>query len=76
MLLKTYRNVVHTALDYGYTSILLPALGTGSYGFTHENTAEAVISLLKSMVEKCDLNIYFVVMGEETKDYYLPYFDS
>ncbi len=76
LLLKTYRNVVHTALDYGYTAILLPALGTGSYGFTHENTAEAVIRLLRSMADKWDMTIYFVVLGEETRDYYLPYFDS
>lgn len=74
-LLKTYRNVVQTALNYGYTSILLPALGTGTYGFTHENTAEAVIRLFRFMVDKCDLTIYFVLLGEETRDYYLPYFE-
>lgn len=75
LLLKTYRNVVQTALDCGYTAILLPALGTGTYGFTHENTAEAVVRLLKSMVYKCDLTIYFVVLEEETRDCYLPYFE-
>ncbi len=76
LLLITYRNVVQTALDYGYTSILLPALGTGTYGFTHDNTAEAVIRLLRSMADKCDLTIYFVVLGEETRDYYFQFFES
>lgn len=70
LLLQTYLNVAHTAIEYGYKSILLPALGTGSYGFTHENTADAVIKLLGIIVKKYTLNVFFVVYDEKDKLFY------
>ena len=70
LLLQTYLTVIHTAIDHGYQSILLPALGTGSYGFTHESTAEAVMKLLRSIAERYIMNIYFVVYEEKHKHLY------
>lgn len=71
LLLQTYLNVICTAVNRGYKSVLLPALGTGSYGFTHEDTAAAVMNLLKALVQDKDLAVYFVVYEEEYKELYL-----
>lgn len=43
LLLKTYENILQKAVECGFKTILIPALGTGSYGFTHEDTAEEVL---------------------------------
>lgn len=71
LLLRTYQNVLHTAIVRGYKSILLPALGTGSYGFSHEDTAENVMNLLKTVLQDTNLTVYFVVYEEESKNIYL-----
>ena len=73
LLLQTYQNILHAAIDRGYKSILLPALGTGSYGFSHEDTAESVMNLLKTVLQDTNLTVYFVVYEEESKDIYLQY---
>ena len=39
LLLKTYENVLAFSKNRQYETILLPALGTGHYGFEHEKTA-------------------------------------
>lgn len=73
LLLQTYQNVVRTAINRGYKTILLPALGTGSYGFTHEDTAQSVMNLLKAVLQGTSLTVYFVVYEEESKNIYLQY---
>ena len=73
LLLQTYQNVIYTAIARGYKSILLPALGTGSYGFSHEDTAENVMNLLKTVLQDTNLTVYFVVYEEESKNIYLQY---
>lgn len=70
LLLQTYLNVICTAVNRGYKSVLLPALGTGSYGFTHEDTAAAVMNLLKALVQDKDITVHFVVYEEEYKKLY------
>ena len=76
LLLQTYQNVLRTAIVRGYKSILLPALGTGSYGFTHVDTAQSVIHLLKTMLQGNDLTVYFVVHDEESRNIYLQYLNT
>lgn len=76
LLLQTYQNIIHTAMVRGYKSILLPALGTGSYGFTHVDTAQNVIHLLKTMLQGNDLTVYFVVYEEETRYIYWQYLNT
>lgn len=73
LLLQTYQNVLRTAIVRGYKSILLPALGTGSYGFSHEDTAENVMNLLKTVLQDTNLTVYFVAYEEESKNIYLQY---
>lgn len=36
LLLETYQNVLKFAYEQGYKSVLIPSLGTGTYGFEHE----------------------------------------
>ena len=71
LLLQTYQNVLRTAIVCGYKSILLPALGTGSYGFSHEDTAELVMKLLKTLLQDQEITVYFVVYEDKYKDLYL-----
>lgn len=73
LLLQTYQNILHTAIVRGYKSILLPALGTGSYGFSHEDIAECVMNLLKTVLQGNDLTVYFVVYEEKRRNLYLQY---
>lgn len=76
LLLQTYQNVLRTAIVREYKSILLPALGTGSYGFSHEDTAESVMNLLKTALQDTNLTVYFVVYEEEPKNIYLQYLNK
>ena len=76
LLLQTYQNVLHTAIVRGYKSILLPALGTGSYGFTHKETAQSVMYLLKTVSQGNNLTVYFVVYEEKCRNLYLQYLDQ
>ena len=46
LLLKTYENILQKAVECGFKTILVPALGTGSYGFTHEDIARKVIKTI------------------------------
>jgi O-acetyl-ADP-ribose deacetylase (regulator of RNase III) len=65
LLLGTYQNILKTARNYGFDAILLPALGTGSYGFTHEETADAVMHLLNSFARCNHIEILFVLQSEK-----------
>ena len=76
LLLRTYKNVIHTAIVRGYKSILLPALGTGSYGFSHADTAESVMALLKRILQGQILTVYFVVYEEGLENLYLQYLNQ
>ena len=76
LLLQTYQNVLHTAIVRGYKSILLPALGAGSYGFTHKETAQSVMNLLKTVLQGNNLTVYFVVYEEKCRSLYLRYLDQ
>ena len=76
LLLQTYQNIIHTTMARGYKSILLPALGTGSYGFTHVDTAQRVIHLLKTMLQGNELTVYFVVYEKDSINLYLRYLNT
>lgn len=73
LLLQTYQNIIHIAMVRGYRSILLPALGTGSYGFTHENTAKYVINMLKTVLNGKNIVVNFVLYEEKHCNLYLQY---
>ena len=69
-LLSTYLNILKHAVQLNYKTILLPAIGTGSYGFTHSGTARNVIKLLKDFVANEELTVYFVVYEQDALDKY------
>lgn len=52
LLLQTYENALCVAAEMGYRRVLIPALGTGHYGFTHEETAEEVVTLIRRIIHK------------------------
>ena len=69
-LIKTYENVLIKSVENKFKSILIPALGTGDYGFSHEETAEPVLALLNEFANAYDLNLFFVTFESETKALY------
>lgn len=72
-LLSTYQNILKHAIQMNYQAILMPAIGTGSYGFTHSDTARDVIKLLKDFVSNEEMIVYFIVYEQDTLDKYLVY---
>lgn len=70
LLLITYQNVLQKSLECGFKAILIPALGTGSYGFTHDSTAKQVVNVISSFIRRHQLDVYFVVSSEEIKELY------
>ena len=70
LLLITYQNVLQKSLECGFKNILIPALGTGSYGFTHDSTAKQVVNVINNFLQLNQLDVYFVVSSEEIKELY------
>lgn len=64
LLLQTYKNVVIAAKNAGYESVLIPLLGTGSYGFDPNKTKEEVIPLLENLAEHSNIDIYLVLYAQ------------
>lgn len=73
MLLRTYQNVLETALECDYRTILTPAMGTGTYGFGHKETAETVVKFIQSFVEHNDLTVYLVLYENGIDTLYRKY---
>lgn len=65
LLIETYTNIAEVAAKHNYKVILLPALGTGSYGFTHTDTAQIVVKHLRSLADKFSLILILVIFTEE-----------
>ncbi len=70
LLLKTYENILQKAVECGFKTLLVPALGTGSYGFTHEDTATSVMKTIKNFLEQNEINVYFVIQSDDVKELY------
>ena len=72
LLKDTYKNILKTAAERGYKRILMPAMGTGHYGFTHEETAAEVVVLLKEMLSDSAsaVDVLFVLGDEQTANFY------
>lgn len=68
-LLKTYKNILDISLEKGYKSIILPSLGTGVYGFQHEEVALHVIHLLADSKYK-NIDIILVNNKEDVCELY------
>lgn len=73
LLLQTYSNIVVTAKEKGYKSILTPSLGTGEYGFEHDIVANAVVKHLFWLSKKYDIRIFLVLYNGEIEHIYKQY---
>lgn len=71
LLRKTYANLLRAILKKGYRSVLLPSLGTGHYGFSHEDVAKWVVPMLDSF---CAINegvdLFLCLADRETERKY------
>ncbi len=70
LFIKTYENLLACITERGYRNVLLPALGTGHYGFTHEKTARIVKNLLQNYAYTHDVTLVFVVTDNLTAMFY------
>ncbi len=73
LLLQTYKNILKTAIGHNYKHLLLPAIGTGSYGFEDDRIAQGVMMLLQSYVKSHELNVFFVLYEEAKCEIYKQY---
>lgn len=69
-LLTTYVNIFKAAAEQKWAAILLPALGTGSYGFSHEDTAPHVMRLLTGLTSEYGITAYLVLNDAKVQEYY------
>ncbi|HPX33209.1 MAG TPA: macro domain-containing protein [Erysipelotrichaceae bacterium] len=72
-LLMTYVNLLNSAIEKGYKKIIVPSLGTGTYGFKHEVVAKHVLSILNDPAYS-SLTIFFVNNSQEVCDFYKKVF--
>ncbi len=71
-LILTYQNLLEFCFENNYKTILLPSLGTGIYGFKHEEVIGPVMKLLT--VDKYKpLEIKYVIYDKEVYEYYKQY---
>mgnify|MGYP004635906359 CR=1 FL=1 len=71
LLRDMYNNMLNKILEKGYKNILIPSLGTGDYGFKHDEVGKMVKELLSSYVIDKDINIDLVLYSEFDKQYYI-----
>ena len=69
-LLTTYVNIFKAAAEQRWTALLIPALGTGSYGFSHEDTASKVTRLLAELTSMYGITAYLVLNDATVLEYY------
>lgn len=69
-LLGSYNNIFVEAKKKGYKSIISVSLGSGINGYKHNDIAKYVISKLKELVNKYDIDFMLVLPSEEIKEMY------
>lgn len=69
-LLESYNNIFFEAKKKGYKSIISVSLGSGINGYKHNDIAKVVISSLKELVNKYDIDFMLVLPSEEIKEMY------
>lgn len=70
VLQTTYLNLLNEINRNNYKNILLPSLGTGIYGFNHEEVGKMVVSTITEYIKDKDINIDLVLYLEKDKKYY------
>ena len=67
---NTYQNMFDRLKKENYKNILLPSLGTGEYGFTHESVGPLLKRMILEFVRENEINIDLVLYDSEVKKYY------
>ena len=67
----TYNNMLKQIFESNYKNILIPSLGTGDYGFEHNEVGKIVKELLNNYVIDKDINIDLVLYDETSEKYYI-----
>ena len=67
---KTYLNLLDTIKNNNYKNVLLPSLGTGIYGYKHEDVGKMVVDTINEYIKDTDINIDLVLYFEKDKKYY------
>jgi O-acetyl-ADP-ribose deacetylase (regulator of RNase III) len=70
-LFNVYKKMLNIINEKGYKNILLPSLGTGSYGFEPEDVGKEVKHILSEFANDKDINIDLVLFFPEDKQYYI-----
>ena len=70
-ILEAYQNMLDTISQKGYKNVLTCSIGTGIFGYKHEEVAKPLILLLNDFCRKNDVNIYLNNMYPIYKDIYL-----
>ena len=70
LLFQTYENMLSEIKNNNYKNVLVPSLGTGSYGFIHENVGHDVYTCLNEFVKNNDINITLVLGDASVVQYY------
>ena len=73
VLLDTYKHLLNKIESYGYKNVVMPSLGTGTYGYEHEDVAKMVMNLIINFVKDKDINIKYVLYDKETMWIYKSY---
>ena len=69
VLQTTYLNLLNEINRNNYKNILLPSLGTGIYGFNHEEVGKMVVSTITEFIKDKEINIDLVLYLEKDKKY-------
>lgn len=70
-LLKAYQEVFNIIIKHKYKNVLICSLGTGVHGYDHDVVAQPVINLLQNFVLNNNVNLYFNLYDDLTKELYL-----
>ena len=70
LLMHTYTNMLKEISKGNYKNILIPSLGTGVYGFKHEEVGKQVATLLNAYTANNDINIDLVLYDKENLKFY------
>ena len=70
VLSNVYSLMLNEIKNKSYKNVLMPSLGTGTYGYKHENVGKMVYSLLNSFTETNEINIDLILTNENLVKYY------
>lgn len=67
---ESYKSIFKTIKEKGYKDILSVSLGTGVHGYNHQEIANDIINLLKTLVNEYDVNFTLVLFDKYNYELY------